>query len=94
MTLDRRPFNIAALLERAAERWRRDTRWPLVCVTSATVWLDAEKVDRIVDELLANAAKHTPPDTPVWIRTRRHGRGGIVVVVEDAGPGVPSECVG
>jgi signal transduction histidine kinase len=62
-----------------------------VCATPATVWLDAELVERIVDELLTNADKQTPPDTPVWIRTHRHGHGGVLLVVEDAGPGVPSE---
>jgi signal transduction histidine kinase len=56
----------------------------------ATVWVDADKVERIVEELLANAAKHTPPGTPVWVRARPHN-GGVVLAVDDAGPGVPSE---
>jgi two-component system, OmpR family, sensor histidine kinase KdpD len=86
----RRPFEIAALLEQVAARWRSDPRWPLVCAPSTTVWLDPDKVERLVEELLANTARHTPPGTPVWIRADRQGT-GVRLAVEDAGPGVPSE---
>ena len=58
--------------------------------TSATVWLDMDKVERILEELLANAITHTPPGTPIWVRTDRHGT-GILLAVEDAGPGLPRE---
>jgi hypothetical protein len=47
-------------------------------------------VERIVEELLANTARHTPQDTPVWIRADRQGT-GLRLAVEDAGPGMPSE---
>jgi two-component system sensor histidine kinase KdpD len=90
MALDRRPFDIAMLLEREAARWRTNDGWPQVSTTSATVWLDPEKVKRIIHELLDNVAKHTPPNTPVWVRTRRNGA-GILLMVEDAGPGLPRE---
>ena len=88
--LHRRPFDIAVLLEQVAARWRSDTPWPLVCAPSTTVWLDPDKVQRIVEELFANTARHTPPSTPVWIRADRQGT-GVRLAVEDAGPGVPSE---
>ncbi len=88
--LDRRPFDVAVLLERVAARWRSDSPWPQVCAASVTVWLDPDKVERIVEELLANAARHTPPGTPVWVRAQRDGT-GVRLAVEDAGPGVPGE---
>jgi PAS domain S-box-containing protein len=88
--LNRRPFDIAALLELVAARWRSDTPWPQVCAASATVWLDRDKVERIVEELLANTARHTPESTPVWVRAERQGT-GLRLAVEDAGPGVPNE---
>jgi PAS domain S-box-containing protein len=88
--LHRRPFDLAALLEQVAGRWRSDPPWPLVCASSTTVWLDPDKVERIVEELLANTARHIPPGTPVWIRADRQGT-GVRLAVEDAGPGVPSE---
>jgi PAS domain S-box-containing protein len=52
--------------------------------------VDAPKVERIVENLLANAARHTPAGTPVWVRVQAAG-GGALMVVEDAGPGVPGE---
>jgi signal transduction histidine kinase len=52
--------------------------------------VDGAKVERIVENLLANAAKHTPAGTPVWLRVDRRD-GGVEVAVEDAGPGVPDE---
>jgi PAS domain S-box-containing protein len=87
--LDRRPFDIAALLHQVAARWRSDSLWPQVCAASTTVWLDPDKVERIVEELLANTARHTPPGTPVWVHAERQGT-GLLLAVEDAGPGVPS----
>jgi len=52
--------------------------------------VDPPKVERIVENLLGNAARHTPPGTPVWVRVQPHG-GGALLVVEDAGPGVPEQ---
>jgi PAS domain S-box-containing protein len=88
--LNRRPFDIATLLEQVVARWRSDSPWPQVCATSATVWLDPDKVERLVEELLANTARHTPPGTPVWVRAQRQGT-GLHLAVDDAGPSVPSE---
>jgi signal transduction histidine kinase len=45
-------------------------------------------VERIVENLLANAERHTTPDTPVWVRLTRPDQ-GVLITVEDAGAGVP-----
>ncbi len=52
--------------------------------------VDAAKVERIVENLLANAARHTPEDSPLWVRVTREGP-GVLIVVEDAGPGVTDD---
>jgi PAS domain S-box-containing protein len=52
--------------------------------------VDPPKVERIVENLLANAARHTPPGTPVWVRVEPREQGALLVV-EDAGPGVPAQ---
>jgi PAS domain S-box-containing protein len=54
------------------------------------VAVDAPKVERIVENLLANAARHTQAGTTVWVRVEACAGGGLIVV-EDAGPGVPAE---
>src|SRR5215217_4428470 len=50
--------------------------------------VDPPKIERIVENLLANAARHTPPGTPVWVRVQPRDHGALLVI-EDAGPGVP-----
>ncbi|HXJ66253.1 MAG TPA: HAMP domain-containing sensor histidine kinase, partial [Actinomycetota bacterium] len=54
------------------------------------VSLDAAKVERIVENLLANAVRHTPSGSRVWVRVRRVV-GGALLCVEDDGPGVPPD---
>jgi PAS domain S-box-containing protein len=50
--------------------------------------VDAPKVERMVENLLVNAARHTPPGTPVWVRVQPREQGALLLV-EDASPGVP-----
>jgi PAS domain S-box-containing protein len=52
--------------------------------------VDVPKLERIVENLIGNAAKHTPPDARVWIRVRAW-EDGALLTVEDDGPGVPPQ---
>jgi PAS domain S-box-containing protein len=52
--------------------------------------VDTPKVERIVENLLANAMKYSPPGSPLWIRVQRVPEGAMIAV-EDCGPGVPKE---
>lgn len=50
--------------------------------------VDASKVERIIENLLFNAARHTPTGTRVTLSV--HAReGGALIRVDDDGPGVP-----
>lgn len=51
---------------------------------------DPSLLEHVVENLLANAARHTPPGTTVWVRARRKGTEVIVEVIDD-GPGIPAE---
>ena len=84
---------MAALAARITEDWGLlNGRRPQVVARPVTVSLDAAKVERIIENLLANAARHTPPDTPVWVRVEQPpGGGGVLLAVEDAGAGIPAE---
>jgi PAS domain S-box-containing protein len=57
-------------------------------VDSVVLGVEPAKVERIVENLLANTARHTPAGTPVWVRVTDEQEGALIVV-EDAGPGVP-----
>jgi PAS domain S-box-containing protein len=89
----RRPTDVAALAARIADDWGLlNGRRPQVVAQPVTVSLDPGKVERIIENLLANAARHTPPDTPVWVRVEHPAGGdGVLLAVADAGAGVPAE---
>jgi PAS domain S-box-containing protein len=89
----RRPTDVAALAARIADDWAvLNGRRPKVMAEPVTVSLDPGKVERIIENLLANAARHTPPDTPVWVRVEHPpGGDGVLLAVEDAGAGIPAE---
>jgi PAS domain S-box-containing protein len=49
--------------------------------------VDPPKVERIVENLLANTARHTPASARVWVRVREQDD-GVLILVEDDGPGI------
>jgi signal transduction histidine kinase len=87
--LRRQPADIDALIRGAVEGVDVAGREVDVQVAPMTFAVDAPKVERIVENLVTNAARHTPDGCPVWVRARPVA-GGLVIVVEDAGPGVPA----
>jgi two-component system sensor histidine kinase MtrB len=83
--------DLAALVGRIAQEWQeRSGRRLEVMAEPLVAWVDAAKVERVVENLLANADRHTTPDTPVWVRVARRDE-GVLIAVEDAGGGVPPE---
>jgi len=52
--------------------------------------VDPPKVERIVENLLSNASRHTPGDRRIWARAERTDD-GILLTVEDEGDGVPDD---
>jgi signal transduction histidine kinase len=56
----------------------------------ASMSVDAAKVERIVENLLMNAARHTSSGRTIWLKVERE-RNGVLIIVEDDGAGVPEE---
>jgi PAS domain S-box-containing protein len=50
--------------------------------------VDAPKVERIVENLVRNALRHTPAEAAVWVRIDADAH-WATITVEDDGPGVP-----
>jgi PAS domain S-box-containing protein len=83
--------DLGALLGRTvAESDVLDERRVHVRTEPIEAWVDESMVVRIVENLLVNAVKHTPPDATVWVGATRTDE-GVILRVEDDGPGVPSE---
>jgi signal transduction histidine kinase len=55
-----------------------------------TAWVDEGLVERVIENLVSNAFRHTPPATPVWVKLNQTTE-GAEILVEDAGAGVPDE---
>jgi signal transduction histidine kinase len=87
----RRPTDVGELVSRAvAETENIAGRQVELDVEPVVASIDAAKVERILENLLSNALRHTPPEAHIWLRAR--GRdGGLLIVVEDDGPGVPED---
>jgi PAS domain S-box-containing protein len=87
----RRPTDVGALVRHAvAESDLLGGRTVEVDTPSIVIPLDAAKVERIVENLVANAGRHTPEGSALWVRVEV-GHDGVTIVVEDEGPGVPAE---
>jgi PAS domain S-box-containing protein len=86
----REPVDVGDLVRRVVADYPLDGR--VVSITGGPVAasLDGAKMERIVDNLVVNAAKHTPPGGPIDIRVDTRGR-DLVLVVEDEGPGIADE---
>ena len=86
----RRPTDVAALVRRVAETYAEPAtsfRFQLEPVTAA---IDGPKIERVVDNLLANAVRHGGPGAPITVCLFADD-GDLLLSVEDEGPGVPDE---
>ncbi len=87
----RRPTDLAALIARAVDELDDPHEREIeIDVRPGIFSIDAAKTERIVENLLSNAARHTPPGTRIWVRAAPD-EGGVSIAVEDEGPGVPEE---
>jgi PAS domain S-box-containing protein len=85
------PTDVGELIRRVvAESGAFRGRSVEVEAPAGEVQVDAAKLERIVENLLVNAVKHTPPGTSVWVRASAEN-GALLLIVEDAGPGIPEE---
>ena len=62
----------------------------LVQTDPVVIPVDPPKVERIVENLLMNAVRHTESDRRIWLFVGPY-EGGVRISVEDDGPGVPAE---
>lgn len=89
--VDRRPTDVAALVRSTvAEMDLADHPLKLICQEDLVAPLDAAKVERLVENLVCNAVKHTPPGTRIYVLTEGDDD-GVTLTVADEGPGVSSE---
>ena len=87
------PCSIEELLERARSRFADTAQEKginlLVEVQGPLPWLQADQpqLDRVLDNLIDNALRHTGPDGQIRLQARRHGE-RVIISVEDNGEGI------
>src|SRR5262249_28237318 len=58
-----------------------------------TAWADRDRIVQVLNNLIGNAVKFTPPQGKVTVAAQRNGAGWVQVSVADTGPGIPPEQV-
>jgi PAS domain S-box-containing protein len=82
-----RPTDVGALLGNVVARHTEEGHLIGLHAEAIVADIDAAKVERIVENLLTNAVKHTPPGTNVLARVERNGA-FVLIAVDDHGRGV------
>lgn len=88
---ERTPTDVGELAHKIARELPGMESHPIrVEADAVLVNVDAGKVERVIENLLVNARRHTPAGTAVHIRVHARSN-GVVLVVEDEGPGIPDD---
>ena len=91
LTPERQTVDLGALTRRSVEEAAvTDEHTVVVDAGALHIAVDGPKVERIVENLVVNAARHTAAGTTIWVRVHPEGDGALLVV-EDEGPGVPPQ---
>ena len=85
-----RPTEVRGLVLRVLEVLEVEKHPVAIDMKPTTLLVDPAHVERVVENLIMNAVKHTPSGTRIRVRTE-NGQGAITLIVEDEGPGVPRE---
>lgn len=91
--LDEQRFDLGVVVQDATERLAPLFAERTLAVKSEAglpVMGDRRLLDRVLENLLGNAAKHTPPGTAVTVTVARTGD-SVLVEVADDGPGIKPE---
>jgi K+-sensing histidine kinase KdpD len=87
--------DVVDALEAAIDRLHRlsparEVRWEAGAAGASQVLADWDRLAQILDNLIGNADRVAPLDTPLTVEVAA-GDGAVTVVVVDAGPGVPAD---
>jgi signal transduction histidine kinase len=84
------PTDVPALVRGIVEEIDLNGRPVRVEGEEITAMIDPPKVERIVENLVTNAIKYTPPDTAIDLQVCSQDD-GVLITVDDHGPGIADE---
>jgi signal transduction histidine kinase len=95
-SLDSQVFSIERLFQQVAARHERDADARAVTIainvaeTHDQVFADPHRIDQVIDNLVANALRHTPRGGRITLSARRGGD-DMLLAVRDTGEGIAAE---
>jgi two-component system, OmpR family, sensor kinase len=90
------PVPVTALFERVRERHGREAADRQIAFTTDVddpaliVEADEDRLEQVLQNLAANALRHSPPGRRIALRARREAE-QVVLAVADSGPGIPPQ---
>jgi signal transduction histidine kinase len=96
MSLRREQADVEQLFNRVAARHERETTHRRIALTTrvdaaaTSVIGDADRLEQALQNLAANALRHTPDAGQIRLTAERQGH-EVVLTIRDNGPGIPSE---
>jgi PAS domain S-box-containing protein len=92
--LEKRPVSITKLIQEvAAEAIIRDNQrhsFTMSCRRLLKANIDVKRIRQVLDNLIDNATKYSPPDTEIRLAAEQSGN-EMLISVTDHGPGIPAE---
>jgi len=87
--------DIGELAREVVERQREYSRWKRIHIEDSiedgcVIYGDRMVLEAIIDNLVSNAIKFSPPDKTVWVRISKAGN-HVKIEVKDEGPGFTEE---
>lgn len=91
--------DLSAFVRRSVEAFRpllkkKNMHFSIYCHPETFIaWFDPDKLDKILYNLLSNAAKYSRPDGTVQVHLTKHPEnpGSALLIVKDNGPGISKE---
>lgn len=93
------PNDITAILERVVQQNSHKARTKNIEIVleagagPVTCMIDEGAAEQVLDNVISNAVKYSPPDRRVWVRLALPG-GNVRVDIQDEGPGISEEDQG
>jgi signal transduction histidine kinase len=92
LALQPRPLPIGFLIERTVKSWQATANRPslVVRIPEYPLWVSADEgaVQTVLDNLIDNAVKYSPPDSRIEVAATEGPDGNVTVSVEDEGQGI------
>jgi PAS domain S-box-containing protein len=89
----RRLVDVGALARTVVEEAQLEPGRVELDASPVVAAVDGPKVERVLENLVANAVKHNAPGTRIWVTVRSED-GGVLILVEDEGTGVRDDLKG